>query len=279
MKIVHRIAWGRSEARLTQAMQDAGVEIDLGDHVHVAIVSEDDPKWPAVAQIADGGIHLTWTTFTEQELEQCDYVVLRSNWHNGYPEPSDDFGYLERTYDLSNYCEACGAGARQKAPFRLHKPPKWGRRGIFELNWVFEEHFVRPDLWETVFKPLGIGCREVVLNKSGATIDTVVQLDVQQVVELDMNDPRLNVTVDGCNRCKRPRYHYTERGYEPRPVRPPGAHAFKSAQYFGAGHQSNRLTYVSRELFKKLAGLRGIEFKACVRAFPRIPSPVPDVTE
>jgi hypothetical protein len=122
---------------------------------------------------------------------------MLSSWYHGYPEPSDDDSYKALTFDLSEYCRICGTGWRQVAPFRMKKPPVWRRRSILQLNWIFDEYFVKPDLWKAVFEPFGIGYWPVVLNKTGAEIESVVQLKVS-----DLTDTRLEgVAYNVCPQC------------------------------------------------------------------------------
>ena len=45
--------------------------------------------------------------------------------------------------------------------------PKWGRRGVLQLNWVFDEYFATPEVWASFFEPHGIECRPV-MNTRGA---------------------------------------------------------------------------------------------------------------
>lgn len=187
------------------------------------------------------------------------WLELRPSWHYGYPQPDEDnFGYRQVTYDLSGYCEECGGGKRQKAPFRIKSEPKWGRRSIFQLNWVFDEYFVRPDTYEKIFKPLGIAYREVT-NAKGTELKTVLQL---------VTDEEIRVTVDGlpadtCRKCQRTKYIPVTRGpFPPLAVEPRG-HLAKTEQYFGSGASAWKGVIVSQKLASALKepNFRGVSLR------------------
>lgn len=155
MKIKHTITFSDNE-EVREALISAGVPLRLENILNVKI-SEDDPKWPVVAELMKKHKYFEFCTtdFTLNELKSASWLKVTPIWHHGYPQPDRDFGYLDITYDLAGYCEECGIGAVQKAPFRFSREPKWGRRQILQVNWVFDEYFVTPELWKTVFKPSG----------------------------------------------------------------------------------------------------------------------------
>ncbi|HLW78343.1 MAG TPA: hypothetical protein VKU44_01985, partial [Terriglobia bacterium] len=224
-------------------------------------IAEDDPRWKRVALLAPRfkATDFVSTKFSAAELDGARFLGMLASGHFGYPEPSDNHGYLQQTFDLAGYCPACGVGKRQTSPFRLRKAPALANK-FLQLNWIFDEFFVKPEVWAAIFQPLGIGFRPVALNKTGVEIDSVVQLDVSRSFDVNL-DGR-----DGeeCTRCGRKKYRYVLRGPYPKPV---GADAmmFKSAQYFGSGANAFKLVFVSRVLYGKMkeAGLKGAVFYPC----------------
>ncbi len=98
------------------------------------------------------------TEFTKKEVLSAEYCVL-DRWNLfGYPMPDNDNGYMELTYDTINMCNVCGIGNIQKDDFRVKRVPKYPFWG---LGWIFDEFFVRTDIYEKIFKPLDIACRTV----------------------------------------------------------------------------------------------------------------------
>ena len=71
-----------------------------------------------------------------------------------------------------------------------------------QLNWVYGECFVKPEAYNTVFRPLGVGFRPVLKYKSDIELSTVVQLDVTDSVPLEMGDG----PYETCPVCSRKKY-------------------------------------------------------------------------
>jgi hypothetical protein len=115
-------------------------------------------KWPQLQVLlrkwghSEG--HVT-TEFSKEEIDSARWIEVGA-WHHGYPQPEDDFGYLRATYDLSEWCDACGIGLKQKASFQMKGEPRWGRRAILQLNWVFDELFVTPEVWSASSSPVAL---------------------------------------------------------------------------------------------------------------------------
>ena len=238
-------------------------------------VTEVDPRWPSVSAaisryqaVSDAlrGFSIAgsnqgdrvWTEFTDTERNRAPFLEIGA-WHHGYPQPEDVHRFMRKTYDLSNACEICHVGAKQVAPFRMKKSPVWGRRSILQLNWVSDEFFVKPEVYETIFRPFGIGFRSVLLDKTGAELDTVVQLSIDAVVDVGVEGIPLEHV---CSRCGRKSYERSRRGFPPGPV---GAEASmsKSNQHF---HGYSRRVYVNNSLYRKIvdAKLKGTEFDPCL---------------
>ena len=198
MDIEHRITLSASRG-LTRKLRKLGIEAAEGFNTIVMMAS--DPRWPALKAVQSelSALDIASAIFDREEIAAAETVALYATAHQGYPEPSDDAGYLEVTYDLSGYCAHCGIGKKQKAPFRFKTEPTWKRRSVLQLNWVFDELFVSPSTWEQTFKPLGVG-RLPVLNARGtAELSNVVQLDISQRAEVDT----ANLCFEDCLVCTR----------------------------------------------------------------------------
>jgi hypothetical protein len=223
-------------------------------------VDEDHPNWSKLRlllarwKVSD----FVSTEFTKNEIEAATWVDLVPDWHHGYPQPDEPkFGYLRATYDLSEWCDTCGIGMKQKAPFQMKGEPKWGRRAILQLNWVFDEYFVTPEIWSSVFKPRGIACRPVT-NTKGAELKTVVQL----VVEEEVGIVTEGLTPERCATCGRVKYLPVTRGFFPALTTKPTGAIVKTREYFGSGAAAHKRVLVSQELARALvaAKVRGASF-------------------
>jgi hypothetical protein len=266
-----------------QLFSECGVPLKHEGRFGSYDITELDPRWPCVSAaisryqaVADAisgfsvaGCNLgdrVWTEFTDEERNRAPFLTI---WacHHGYPQPEtmkmdapsgpDKLVYLRRTYDFSGGCEKCWAGRKQIAPFRIKKSPVWGRRLIFQMNWEPDEFFVKPDVYEAVFGPFGIGFRPVVMHKTGDELDSVVQLSIEAVAEVRVDG--ISYTV--CARCGRKDYRRSCRGFPPVPMHA-GASMFKSAQCFNG----SKRVYVSNDLYQKIvyAKLKGAEFDPCL---------------
>ena len=219
-------------------------------------VAESDAAWPAVRDWAKRRkpSDSVTTSFSKPEITAAGWLEVASDWHHGYPQPEDDFGYLEVTFDLTDYCAECGTGARQSAPFRMRGEPRWGRRAILQLNWEFGDYFVLPEVWLAVFKPHGVLHRPVT-NRKGVELKTVVQLVV---------DEQIAVVTDGltgqpCPTCGVTKYLPVTRGPAPALVTRPTGHMARTREWFGSGHGAYRAVLISRSLREALEanGVRG----------------------
>ena len=256
-----------SDGPVRKAFRDAGVELQIDDsdlsRIAVCDVAEDDPRWERVQPLVKKYqlVDIAFTRFTDSELDHAKYLSMVPSWHHGYPQPEDHFGYRQITYDLTEHCDHCGIGARQTAPFRMKKAPNWGHRSILQMNWVFDEFFVQPDVWKAVFRPLGIGCRPVLLHRTGQELDSVVQLDIPKSVSLVMDATSHRFAT--CMFCDRRKYKYIT-GFFPSP-QPTDLQLFRSVQYFGSGAGADRAVLLTGALYRRIkeASLKGAEFHAC----------------
>ncbi len=267
MKIIHRLAF-RCDSRIRAFITELGIPF-REDFICVCKINENNARWnklDAFINISEenraASGHTIITEFAKKELNAANYLKVSPKWHHGYPEPSDTNEYRELTYNLDEYCTKCGIGKRQKAPFRFKKAPIWGKNNILQLNWIFDEYFVKPEIWHDLFEPFGIDCRPVVLNRTGNILDSVVQLDLTELAELsDLGDAPFNK----CDSCGRVKYLPITRGFQPAPKATHSA-MFRSNQFFGSGASANRMVMVSHDLFAKaqIADLKGVSFQPCL---------------
>jgi len=259
MRIVHRVSVS-SAPEVSAELADVGVEVGSAGFVSFE-VDETNPRWPELRAWIDGrsASDVVTTTFSRGEVAAAPWLELVPDWHHGYPQPDEDsFGYLSATYDLTEYCETCGVGLRQVAPFQMKGEPKWGRRGILQLNWVFDEFFVTPDVWSAVFEPLGVGCRRV-MTPRGAELEAVVQLVIEN--EADVAPDGLEAAT--CGSCGRAKYVPVVRGPFPALVsEPPGALA-KTQQWFGSGASAHHRVLIAQAARRALDAekVRGVSFR------------------
>lgn len=150
-----------------------------GEIISSLDIKESDFRWPFIEEYLKAHEMYAYAQmiFTKEELSAAPWLHVRSNWHFGYPQPEDGFAYQTITYTSRHYCDKCGSGLEQVAPFRMKSKPKWGRRHFLSMNWVFDELFT-DDAGKTALEAVsGLSFREV-LNKKG----TLPHAGVHQLV-------------------------------------------------------------------------------------------------
>lgn len=263
MRIVHRIGL-RASAAQRRELEALGVKPPEGlampgggEPLLTFDVDEGHPRWAELAELFRrwGVSDVPSTEFSKKEIADARWLQIAA-WHHGYPQPEDDFGYLKATYDLRDHCEPCGVGKVQRAPFQMKGEPKWGRNGILQLVWVYDELFVKPEVWERVFRPHGIE-RRPVLNVKGIALQTVVQL----VIAGEVGIVTEGLPFERCAKCGRIKVLPVTRGPFPPLAEEPSRPLVRTREHFGSGGQADRLILISQELARALAAhaVRGAE--------------------
>lgn len=260
MKIIHKIGFLASEEKI-RALNDAGVHIEKENQFISVEIEECDPRWANISSIVKDLklLDTVITKFSEEEIRRAAILEMVPAWHYSYPQPEDNFGYKEKTYDLSDFCHFCGIGSRQQiAPFSLKRPPGWGTKSILQLNWVFDEYFVKPDVWHKVFKPFGIECMPVLLYKTGQEMDNIVQLVISSFADVRLEGHEYTI----CQHCGQRKYLPITRGFQPKPDVTDAA-IFKSKTFFGSGASAHRMVFINSRLYKAIAAekIKGVTFK------------------
>lgn len=203
--------------------------------------------------------------FSNDDYSNASHLMILPNWQTQYPQPENNFAYLEETYDLKDYCSLCGIGAIQKSPFRIKKEIKWDKRTSFILNWVFDEIFVRKDIYEKVFLPIGIDFVPVVLHKNGQIIEDIKQLKINiatSILKLE------NVDFERCEKCGRQKYKPITSGYFPNFIDGLNIpHIVKSQEYYGSGKSASNWIIVSQS-FREIL----LKEKTNFTYYPSIPN-------
>src|SRR6267154_831136 len=207
MRVIHRISL-QSSRHVRATLARFGIVVPESGFIGFE-VDESSDDWPGIKSWIEreDPLDIVTTRFSSEEIAAARWLKLVPDWHRGYPQPEGDRGYLEATYDLTDYCPACGIGRKQRAPFQMRSEPKWGRNAILQLNWVFDEYFVKPEIHASIFKPRGISSRRVT-NTKGNQLNTVVQLVIDEEVGI-VSD---GLAAETCPRCGRPKYLPVTRG-------------------------------------------------------------------
>ena len=265
MKIVHRALF--ESRRAANELLALGVQVEKPSAnvpYYLVRITEDDPLWPRVATIVGSQrartIDHPTTEFSEEERNATDVLVVTATSQVGFPQPERDFGFLQATYALEDFCGRCKAGRRQENPFRLARAPRFGKgRSIVQLNWVLDELFVSPEVWGDVFRVHGVECWPVMDHKSGERLSEVVQLRIEGRTPVILGPYD---TSRSCPKCGSFIYELSGRGFLPRPRRIPCA-LFRSAERFTDGGVN--LLFATSAMYSDMigGGLKGLQFSPC----------------
>ena len=263
MKVIHRISVP-SEKEYLDSLNSLGITSETSDTLPFAIfeIEETHPKWLVVEQYAKAwrAVHSVRAEFTADEFNSAQRFQVVPNWHWSYPQPENGFQYINETYDLKDYCKACGLGKTQKAPFRLKGEPKWGKQHILQLNWVYDEYFVPPDTWKTVFSPLGIGATSVLRHREGSKLKSIVQLIIPKATAFSLQTE--GCAHDVCSYCRRLKYLPITGRFFPQFIQDPDLPICKTEENFGSGASAFNAVIVSRVVYESflIHRLKGASF-------------------
>ena len=263
MRLNHYVVVTPSD-ELAAELQRFGIAVKI-KRISTFTMYADDPRWRRIQNLLRD-CHATIREiyeYSEQERRQSPFLDVRSGKEGGYPQPEKDSGWEIATYDLSRYCAACGSHAQQMQPFHMIGEPKFGRSDVVSLGWVYDQLFVRTEIWERVFEPFGIESLPVLRHKTRLPLETVVQLKIDDIspFPLDANDKWESSVCTVCGQkknCGSPRTPYF-----PHFVGNPKGHLFKTHELFGAGLISARAIICSHELYQAIAsaGVRGFQLE------------------
>lgn len=285
MRINHRIA-AREDSPIWDKIRRLGLRYEPGE-ISVLNITEDHEAWSAIESLLakDDSLHTIENLFSSDEIKAAEWLVVFAKGHHGYPQPEDNRGYKEITYDTSNYCKMCAVGAVQNAPFRFRAEPKANHSHFLQLNWVFDELFVRPDVRHTLEESdiTGISFVPPIIHKKNIPIQSVVQMKIDKVLAGGLNILGLQpVTCQQCNEefkegisyefrtksmsyCHRIKYHLMRRGSFKfkRHVFDGMPDVVKSKEWFGSSGVAFQLIIVSgkfRDIVLQMKW-RGISFE------------------
>jgi hypothetical protein len=126
--------------------------------------------------------------YDKTDMENAEWYTIYAGEYQ-YPQPDDDFEYLNYTFDLTNYCPECGIGKIQNNPFRLKHEPKQKNNQFWGLYWERDAIFVREETKNILKKEntKGIHFIQPVLHKNNKPIDMFYQLIIETELEKGLN--------------------------------------------------------------------------------------------
>lgn len=217
------------------------------------------------------------TEYEKSDIKNAEWFIVNTGEYQ-YPQPEDNFGYLEATFNLENYCHLCDIGKVQNAPYRLKTLPKQPNNQFWGLHWAFDAIFVRQETKNILEreKIKGIRFSNPVINRTNLAIDGFYQLHIDTVLSKGFdnyntktitckinNEENLNTdTTSQC--CGRIKFHHPMIGgyLFDKGIFDNQLDIVNSGEYFGSGGSANRVQIVSKK-FKEIVDknkLKGLSF-------------------
>ena len=186
MKIKRRFAFSENNADVMGFLSKhkISLEFNIGSLINAINIYEDQENYQKIADfLASRDVFPCRATskveYSSREIDESEWLTIRSTWRNDYPQPADDFGYIHTTYDSSKYCEKCLKGLVQKDLFKIRKKPNFGSKNFLMINWIHDEFFVSNKV-EAAFKENNVRGVDFykVLNLSGKEMAETKQIYV-----------------------------------------------------------------------------------------------------
>ena len=137
-------------------------------------ISENHPLWPQIRELAERYDVFApmdvRVKYSNADIASAEWLSMGATRHTGYPQPEDEYQY--QVYDPNDYCDRCGIHPTQAAPFRLKLAPTV-RDSFRQLNWVFDEFFVTPQVRELFDRAgiTGVGYGPCIQHSSGRPLE------------------------------------------------------------------------------------------------------------
>lgn len=197
-------------------------------------------------------IHVFGAEFDKHDLNSAEWLSQTPLRTFGYPQPDDSFDFLDSVYDQTGSCKACGiVPGFQKSPFRI-KTDMTTYPG-FSLGWVYDEIFVKIQIYQEIFEPLGIGYWPVLIHRTGAQSTNIVQL---KLLECDWKFDMSGIPFETCTVCWRKKYQARPLDFLPSLLGEPPNQIFRGTEFYGSGGQADQRIYVSKSLRLELLRLK-----------------------
>ncbi|MBI1927398.1 hypothetical protein HYR99_24560, partial [Candidatus Poribacteria bacterium] len=120
MKRRHNLTFSSKDRKcILPKLQQIGIRLKDDSLINFKI-DEDAHQWPEVKRLMEEfhvKIDMCEALFSPEELRAASWLVMEPAWHHGYPQPEDE--YRLTTYALTYYCQKCGIGTVQIAPFHM----------------------------------------------------------------------------------------------------------------------------------------------------------------
>ena len=252
----HIVFCDDEEPELIQYLQNNNIKYRVGEIISTVDIYESSPHWAYIGKYAEKRdiSCLSDTVFSKRELEEAEWLSVRSKWHFEYPQPIDDNLYQTITYSVDHHCKACGQSLEQVRPFRVKKAPKWTNRHFLMLNWIADELFIEENTKRLLEKEFPFLSYCEVHNKNGTEVfEDFYQIVIPVLSEAGIiENQRCIGEVLVCPDCGKKKYHPNGEGMlqMKRKIFEGAPDMVKSIEMFGWGCGADRVIFISQKMYR-----------------------------
>ena len=211
MEILHRFVINKGLPIAKEFIRyiSKDVKVDDGSGFLSVVVSENDKCFCELSNNmrANSAIETVEALFDQEEIDEAEWLYVRSKWQCSYPQPRERLRYLSITYDAplamvkSSSPFVCRCHLHQVSPFVLNKTPAWKSKCFTMLNWVYDELFVC-DYAKKLLEQSdlhGFGFYEL-LDQKGNMLGDISQIMIHETLEKGLNKSCIDKTIT-CFSC------------------------------------------------------------------------------
>ncbi|SHG09678.1 hypothetical protein [Pedobacter caeni] len=226
------------------------------DHARLGVVKK------IIAEEWDHAISLE-TEFSEEDRRNSSFLHVYPAKLIGYPQPEsagyefpfDLYPYLKDVFEIENKDPEFGLlKGKQIGSYQLKKEPHWGSSSVGSAFWIQDSIFVRPEIYKTIFQPLGIKSMPVLEYKTKRELKKVLQILPQGIsnADLDINNHHVN-EIEKVEQWGINKYILKGEGFYPDFKSAPGdLDFFMTKEHFGGGGFTVRAIIISQKLYRLL---------------------------
>ena len=258
MQIKERICFRTDEApKLIRYLEQHDIDFELGEIISSLDILQCNPHWENISRLVKEENLLCQheTLYTKEELQNAEWLYMRSQWKFAYPQPERTFLSEGTTY--SKCCSECGSGSVQIGSFRIKNAPNWKKRAFAELHWVGDELFISDSAKEVLCgnQISGISFSPVQDKSGSAVLPDISQLVIQNKLSkgliLDRDSIRTYETCPSCGTTKSVlsgigMLCFQKNIFENQPD------IVKTGDMFGTMHYASRLILVRQKVYNTI---------------------------
>jgi hypothetical protein len=216
-------------------------------------ITESDINWSILSNLVQEkhALDIYHTTFTDEEILEADWLLLKPSFEQGYPQPKNGW---EKTVYGDSIRPLCGIGYYQIGPFHISKEPFLRKKDFYRPIWTYV--LFCSNLVPSQIKGNGISgveIREVIIHNTKLPSKVVSQLIFPYVTgpvlgETDKVEPWT------CPLCGITKYAYHKRGYmhlKKSQIRP-DLDAQVTYEWFGTGTATGHREFIVSNRFATL---------------------------